>query len=137
MSPSPLKGIEINAADIPDLVPILSLAAAAAEGTTVIRGAARLRLKESDRLQAVTDLLGTLGADIRQTDDGLIINGTWKNGKASLQGGTVSSCHDHRIAMTAAIAAAISDGPVTILGAEAVNKSYPTFWQDFEKLNGK
>lgn len=137
VSPSPLKGIEINAADIPDLVPILSLAAAAAEGTTVIRGAARLRLKESDRLQAVTDLLGTLGADIRQTDDGLIINGTWKNGKASLQGGTVSSCHDHRIAMTAAIAAAISDGPVTILGAEAVNKSYPTFWQDFEKLNGK
>ena len=96
-----------------------------------------MRLKESDRLQAVTDLLGTLGADIRQTDDGLIINGTWKNGKASLQGGTVSSCHDHRIAMTAAIAAAISDGPVTILGAEAVNKSYPTFWQDFEKLNGK
>ena len=137
VSPSPLKGIEINAADIPDLVPILSLAAAAAEGTTVIRGAARLRLKESDRLQAVTDLLGTLGADIRQTDDGLIINGTRKNGKASLQGGTVSSCHDHRIAMTAAIAAAISDGPVTILGAEAVNKSYPTFWQDFEKLNGK
>ena len=132
VSPSPLKGIEINAADIPDLVPILSLAAAVAEGTTIIRGAGRLRLKESDRLQTVTDLLGTLGADIRQTDDGLIING-----KPSLQGGMVSSCRDHRIAMTAAIAAAVSDGPVTILGAEAVNKSYPTFWQDFEKLNGK
>jgi len=135
--PSKLHGIEIDAADIPDLVPILSLAAAAAEGTTVIRGAGRLRLKESDRLQAVSEVLGSLGADIRQTDDGLIINGTRKYQGFPLQGGTVSSFNDHRIAMTAGIAGTVSRDPVTILQAEAVNKSYPNFWNDYNILNRK
>jgi len=126
---SDLLGIEIDAADIPDLVPILSIVAAAAKGTTVIRNAGRLRMKESDRLTAVTDMLATLGADIRETGDGLVIHG----GKP-LTGGTVSSRGDHRIAMTAAIAAVLCANPVLIQGAEAVEKSYPTFFEERRRL---
>jgi len=124
-----LHGIEIDATDIPDLVPILSVVAASAEGTTIIRNAGRLRIKESDRLAAVTDLLSILGADIKETEDGLIING----GKP-LTGGTVSSHSDHRIAMSAAIAAVLCNEPVIIRGAEAVNKSYPTFFEERRRL---
>jgi len=126
---SDLRGIEIDAADIPDLVPILSVVAAAAKGMTVIRNAGRLRMKESDRLAAVTDMLGLIGADIRETADGLIING----GKP-LTGGTVSSWGDHRIAMSAAIAAVLCAAPVVIQGAEAVEKSYPTFFEERRRL---
>jgi len=126
---SDLHGIEINAADIPDLVPILSVVAAAAKGTTIIYNAGRLRIKESDRLAAVTDMLATLGADIRETGDGLIIHG----GKP-LTGGTVSSRGDHRIAMSAAIAAVLCVEPVVIQGSEAVEKSYPTFFKERRRL---
>jgi len=126
---SDLRGIEIDAADIPDLVPILSVVAAAAKGTTIIRNAGRLRIKESDRLAAVTNMLATLGADIQETGDGLIIHG----GKP-LSGGTVSSWGDHRIAMSAAIAAVLCAEPVVIKGAEAVNKSYPTFFEERRRL---
>jgi len=126
---SDLHGIEIDAADIPDLVPILSVVAAAAKGTTVIYNAGRLRIKESDRLAAVTDMLATLGADIRETGDGLIIHG----GKP-LTGGVVSSWGDHRIAMSAAIAAVLCAQPVIIQGAEAVEKSYPTFFEERRRL---
>jgi 3-phosphoshikimate 1-carboxyvinyltransferase len=126
---SDLRGIEIDATDIPDLVPILSVVAAAAKGTTVIRNAARLRIKESDRLAAVTDMLGRLGADIHETDDGLVIHG----GKP-LTGGEVSSWGDHRIAMSAAIAAVLCTQPVYIRGAEAVDKSYPGFFEERRKL---
>ena len=129
-----LRGIEIDARDIPDLVPILSVVGAAAEGITVIRNAGRLRTKESDRLAAVTDVLRTLGADITETDDGLCIHG------GALTGGevssSVSSWGDHRIAMTAAIAATICARPVIIRGAEAVNKSYPGFFNDLRALGG-
>jgi len=128
-SGSNLRGIEIDAADIPDLVPILSVVAAAAEGTTIIRNAGRLRIKESDRLAAVTDMLGTLGADIKETGDGLIINGD-----KPLTGGNVFSHGDHRIAMSAAIAAVLCTEPVIIQGAEAVNKSYPTFFEERRRL---
>lgn len=131
-SPASLRGIEIDAADIPDLVPILSLVAAAASGTTVIRHAARLRLKESDRLKTVSEVLSTLGAAIRETDDGLIIEGG-----APLRGGTVDSYNDHRIAMMAAIAGTISSSDTIITNAEAVYKSYPHFWDDFNKLSRK
>lgn len=95
--PSKLHGIEIDAANIPDLVPILSLAAATAEGTTVIHGAARLRLKESDRLQSVSEVLEILGAEIRQTDDGLIIKGRRNYSGYPLKGGSVNSSNDHRM----------------------------------------
>jgi len=126
-----LRGIEIDARDIPDLVPILAVVAAASEGTTVIRNAGRLRIKESDRLAAVSAALRALGADADETDDGLVIHG----GKA-FKGGQVSSCGDHRIAMSAAIAATMCAGPVVIQGAQAVNKSYPGFFDDLRSMGG-
>lgn len=124
-----LYGIDIDAINIPDLVPILAVIAAAANGRTVIRGASRLKLKESDRLSSVSDMLFTLGASIAKTDDGLIIDG----GKR-LSGGIVSSHSDHRIAMSAAIASLLCEDEVTITDAEAVEKSYPTFWEDIATL---
>ena len=137
-----LAGIDIDARDIPDLVPILSVVAAAAEGTTRITGAARLRLKESDRLAAVADVLGRLGARIEVRDDGLTIKGTGRFSPSGekrpvpLRGATVDAWGDHRIAMMAAIATLICEGPVSITGAHAVNKSYPRFFEDFEALGG-
>ena len=124
-----LCGIDIDATNIPDLVPILAVVAAAASGRTVIRGASRLKLKESDRLASVSDMLFTLGASIAKTDDGLIIDG----GKR-LTGGVVSSHSDHRIAMSAAVASLLCDGDVTVTGAEAVEKSYPAFWEDIASI---
>ena len=127
--PSQLFGIEIDASNIPDLVPILATVASVANGKTVICGAARLRLKESDRLVSVSTMLNTLGGDVSETDDGLIING-----KPYLNGGTVDSFGDHRIAMSAAVASVICQGSLTITRADAVNKSYPDFWRDIKKL---
>lgn len=126
-----LRGIEIDAGDIPDLVPILSVVGAAASGVTIIKNAGRLRLKESDRLAAITSTLNSLGADISETTDGLVIRG----GK-TLSGGVVSSWGDHRIAMAAAIAALICTEPVLIKGADAVSKSYPNFFDDLTALGG-
>ena len=129
VSPAPLRGLEIDAAAIPDLVPILSVVAAAATGTTRIYNAQRLRLKESDRIASVKAMLEGLGASVEETEDGLLIHG----GKP-LTGGTVDSCNDHRIAMAAAVASILCSGEVTILQAEAVEKSYPSFWGDFQSL---
>ena len=130
--PSRLRSIRIDAANTPDLVPVLSVVAAAAQGQTVIYNAERLRLKESDRLRTTREALTALGADIIETSDGLIING-----RPSLKGGTVSSCGDHRIAMMAAIASVVCEDTVAIRDAEAVNKSYPRFFEDFVKLGGE
>ncbi len=127
-----LHSFEMNAENTPDIVPPLAVLASFTEGKTVIRGAQRLRIKESDRLKTVHDMLICLGADATLTDDGFIING-----KKSLKGGTVDACNDHRIAMSAAIASVRCEGQVTVLGADAVNKSYRDFWRDFEKLGGK
>jgi len=127
-----LRGIEIDAQDIPDLVPILSVVAVAAEGVTKIRNAGRLRDKESDRLAAVTSVLSGLGAKISETSDGLVIYGG-----TGLAGGSASSWGDHRIAMSAAIAATICTEPVHISNAEAVNKSYPGFFEDMSLLGGQ
>ena len=126
-----LNAIDIDASEIPDLVPILSAAAATAAGTTHIYNAGRLRIKESDRLAAVTDCLRKLGADITEEPEGLIIRGV-----PSLNGGTVSGYNDHRIVMAMSIASLICEGPVIIEGAEAINKSYPTFFDDFKSLGG-
>lgn len=125
--PSDLHGIEIDAAQIPDLVPILATVASVADGQTRIYNAGRLKLKESDRIESVCTTLSTLGADITATDDGMIING-----KKTLLGGTVDSYNDHRIAMSAAIASLVSTDSVTITRFEAINKSYPTFAENFE-----
>ena len=129
VSPGRLHAVDMDAAAIPDLVPVLSVVAAAAVGTTRIYNAQRLRLKESDRIASVRAMLKALGADAEETEDGLLIHG----GKP-LTGGTVDSCNDHRIAMAAAIASVICQNPVTVLGAEAVEKSYPNFWRDFAQL---
>ena len=129
VSPGRLKAVDIDAAAIPDLVPVLSVVAAAAEGTTRIYNAQRLRLKESDRIASVKAMLEALGAEAEETADGLLIYG----GKP-LAGGTVDSCNDHRIAMAAAVASVICQNPVTVLGAEAVEKSYPNFWSDLRSL---
>jgi 3-phosphoshikimate 1-carboxyvinyltransferase len=131
VSPGRLRGLDIDAGDTPDLVPVLAAVAAGAEGTTTIYNAGRLRIKESDRLRAVTETLCALGADVTETPDGLVING-----KPRLQGGTVHSFGDHRIVMSAAIASTLCQSPVVIEGAEAVNKSYPGFFADFAALGG-
>ncbi len=129
---SQLNGCEIDASDIPDAVPVIASISATADGKTVIYNAGRLRLKESDRIQSVCTMLRSLGADISETDDGMVING-----KKSLLGGEVDSFNDHRIAMAAAVASVRCENPVIIRRAEAVNKSYPDFWNDFNKLGGK
>lgn len=128
--PSKLHGINLDASQIPDLVPILAVVAAVSEGDTQIYGAARLRIKESDRIMAVTNMLSTLGAEIKETDDGVIIHG-----QKVLAGGNVSSENDHRIAMAAAIASTVCLDEVVIRDAQAVEKSYPNFWNDFERLS--
>lgn len=129
---APLKGIHIDASAIPDLVPVLSVMAATADGVTRIHNAHRLRLKESDRLAAMADCLTRLGADITEEPGGLSITGVPR-----LKGATVSGYNDHRIVMAMAIASLVTDGPIIIEGAEAVNKSYPTFFEDFEYLGGE
>ena len=127
--PSRLCGTRIDAADIPDLVPILCVAAAVADGETVIYNAQRLRLKESDRIESVCTTLSALGADILATDDGMIICG-----KSRLSGGLVDSFNDHRIAMSAAVASLVCDGAVTVSRFEAINKSFPSFLENFESI---
>ncbi len=127
-----LTATRIDAKPIPDLVPILALAASVAEGETVIYNAERLRIKESDRLKTVYETLSALGADIEEKEAELVIRG-----KEKLKGGKVSSFNDHRIAMMAAIASIVCEEEVVILKAEAVNKSYPGFYEDLKKLGGK
>ncbi|MDO4541233.1 MAG: 3-phosphoshikimate 1-carboxyvinyltransferase [Bacillota bacterium] len=125
-----LQGCEIDAGEIPDLVPILSVAAAAAEGATVIKNARRLRIKECDRLFAMEQLLSLLGVEVQGTEDGLIIKG------GVIDGGKTDSFNDHRIAMSGAIASVVAKGPIIITGAEAVDKSYPGFFKDLQRLGG-
>ena len=127
-----LHGTEIDVADIPDAVPVLSVVAAAAAGDTRIYNAGRLRIKESDRLQTVTSMLQALGCPVDEGEDFLVIHGQGDSGY--LSGGTVDGAGDHRIVMSAAVAAAICSGPVVITGAEAVNKSYPGFFEEREQL---
>ena len=128
---APLHSIEIDAHDIPDLVPILAVVAAFAQGTTWIRRAQRLRLKESDRLASTYDVLCRMGADIEQMDDGFRIKGG-----RSLQGARIDCHGDHRIAMCAAIAATRAHGPTVLTGAQCVKKSYPGFFEDLRRLGG-
>ncbi len=131
--PSTTKGITIDASQCPDLVPILTVLATVSKGTTQIIRAARLRIKECDRLKAITTELNKLGADITEHEDSLTIIG-----RPSLAGGAVvHSWHDHRIAMALAVASIKCDTAITIEHKECVSKSYPDFWQDFQMLGGK
>lgn len=131
VKPAVTKGIVIDAGQCPDLVPVLAVLASLSQGTTTIVNAGRLRIKESDRLKAISTELKKLGANIQERKEGLIITGV--NG---LKGGVVDSWNDHRIAMALAVASVRCDGPVYLTGFEAVNKSYPHFWTDFLKLGG-
>lgn len=130
-APSATRGTVIDAEDCPDLVPVLAALAAVSAGETRIVNAARVRLKECDRLHAMTVELTKLGADIRETPDSLIIQG-----KETLTGGQCDAWNDHRIAMALAAVSAKCTGPLTISGAESVAKSYPRFWEDFAALGG-
>ncbi len=128
--PALRKHQTISARDIPDLVPILSVVAAANQGA-VFTQIQRLRIKESDRVEAVIQLLSALGGRAEATEDALTVFGT------GLRGGTADAMNDHRIAMAAAVASTACIESVTILGAECVSKSYPQFWAEFARLGGQ
>lgn len=127
-----LNGINIDASQIPDLVPILAVTAALSKGRTCIFNAERLRIKESDRLFAMADGLNKLGGKVKETKDGLIIDGVEK-----LHAGKVCGYNDHRIVMALSVAALNAGGCVEITDAESINKSYPNFFKDYNILGGK
>jgi 3-phosphoshikimate 1-carboxyvinyltransferase len=132
---SGLHGVTIAGEIIPQLIdelPVLAVAGAYAEGTTVIRDAEELRVKETDRIAATVAFLRAMGAEIEELDDGMIIHGG-----RPLRGAEVSSEGDHRIAMAAAIAAIGASGETMIRGAEAVAISYPAFWEELGALTGE
>lgn len=122
---------DVDCSDIPDLVPILTVLGCFGRKTSRIYNAQRLKIKESDRLEAISVTMNKLGGNVTVTDDGLIIEPV-----KSLKGGIVDSYGDHRIVMAAAIAATKAEGAVIINGAEAVEKSYPHFFADYNKLGG-
>ena len=129
---SDLKATIIDGSQCPDIIPVLSVAAALAKGTTKIIKAGRLRIKECDRLKAVASELTKLGAKIEEKEDGLIIEGV-----ESLKGGVeVWSWKDHRIAMTLAIAATRCKEPIILKDYECISKSYPSFFNDYRRLGG-
>lgn len=131
MRPAELHPATLNVASCPDLVPPLAAVASFSCGTTTITGAARLRLKESDRLETVSAAINALGGCCEIVGDNLRITGS-----PELSGGIVDAAGDHRIAMMAAVMATRCSGPTTIIGAECVNKSYPGFFSDFSALGG-
>ena len=125
--PGRLHGITADVSGCPDLLPPLAVAMAFAEGESRLTGAARLRLKESDRLSGMAGLLRALGGMVMECPDGLIIAG------GGLRGGTADPCGDHRLAMAAAVAGLACREPVTVTDAECVEKSYPEWWAELEK----
>ena len=132
---SALKGITIGGEIIPTLIdeiPIIAIMAAFARGTTIIKDAAELKVKESNRIQVMVDNLKAMGTDIESTEDGMIIHG----GK-DLHGAIIDSHKDHRIAMSFAIASLLADGHTTILDRECVDISFPTFYQELNRLIGR
>ena len=122
----------VDAGNIPDLVPILAVLGCFTSGESRIVNAARLRIKESDRLEAISSALNAIGGQVKADADSLTMSPV-----SEFSGGTVDACNDHRIVMAAAVASVKSSAPVTIIGAEAVNKSYPGFFDDFKALGGK
>ena len=121
----------IDAAAVPDLVPVLSVLCCGACGESRIVNAGRLRLKESDRLATTAKLIASLGGEAEEQPDGLVIHGS-----GTLRGGIADSYNDHRIAMSAAVAACLCRESVTVTGAQCVEKSYPAFWDDYGRCSG-
>lgn len=126
-----LTATDIDARQIPDLVPILAVCASFAKGTTNITGAERLRIKESDRLSAIANALNAVGGKVIEKPDGLVITGV-----DSISGGLVQGVNDHRIVMAMSVAALMSTGTVTITDKESTNKSYPGYFEEYNKLGG-
>ncbi len=128
------KATIIDAANCPDIIPIITVLAAVSEGATHIINAGRLRIKECDRLAAMTSELNKMGAQITEEAEGLVIEGL----PQGLKGGAeVDAWNDHRIAMSLAVAAQVCAEPVVLTGAGSVSKSYPDFWQDYTSVGGK
>ncbi len=128
---SDIKPFDFDVSECPDLFPILSVLACKANGTSTLYNAQRLRIKESDRIQTTKELILNLGGFAEETSDSLIIYG-----KGKLNGGTVESHNDHRIAMSAFVASAICENDVILKDAKAIDKSYPSFIEDFERVGG-
>ncbi|MBQ3080274.1 MAG: 3-phosphoshikimate 1-carboxyvinyltransferase [Clostridia bacterium] len=126
-----LHAAEIDIDEVPDLIAPLAVTAMFAEGKTAFVNGARLRLKESDRIRAMREMIENMGGQAEETGDQLIVYGKKPTG------GRVNGMNDHRIVMAAAIAGAYSENGAVISHAEAVNKSYPAFYRDFEKMGGK
>lgn len=133
---SVLNAAEIDAAQIPDLVPVLAVTAALCKGRTVIKNAGRLRIKESNRLSAIANAINTIGGKASETPDGLIIDGV-ERFCGCANGEVVDGCNDHRIVMSMAVAAAGSENPITVSDAMSINKSYPDFFTDYNRLGGR
>ncbi len=127
-----LRALTIDASQIPDLVPVLTVCAAFAKGTSKIINAERLRIKECDRLTATADLINSLGGNVRELPGGLEIDGCQK-----LCGGFAEGCNDHRIVMSAGVCAAGLDGEIECTYALSINKSYPDFYKDYNNIGGK
>lgn len=126
---SHLVGNNINIENCPDIGPIVALMCALSKGKSIISGASRLRIKESDRIESTVQVLNTLGANIHTEGDDIHIEGVER-----LKGGIIDSFNDHRIAMMASIASLVSRGPIIIKRAFAINKSYPHFYSDLESI---
>lgn len=126
-----LRGCTVDLKDTPDLLPVLAVVAAYAEGETVFTGGARLRLKESDRLETTCAMIEALGGKAEVLPDGIRVYGT------GLRGGTADGAGDHRIVMAAAVGGSFGKTDTTVVGAQAVNKSYPDFFFDLRDLGGK
>ena len=126
-----LEPFSTDVSDVPDLVPILTVLGCFTSGTSRITGAKRLKIKESNRLLAISEALGAIGGKVTVYDDALEIEPAER-----FHSGKINGCNDHRIVMASAIASTMSDGEIIITDAEAVTKSYPDFWKDFAALGG-
>ena len=129
---SELSGIEIDAKNIPDLVPALAVVAARAKGKTIIKNAERLRLKESNRIESVVFNLKKMGVNAIETADGMIIEGN-----ENINGAELCGFNDHRIVMAFSVLALVANGTTTITDAHSINKSYPSFFDDYNNLGGR
>ena len=130
--PREIKAVDIDVSQFPDLLPILAVAASFADGEVFLYGAKRLRFKESDRLRATADALNSIGANIKELNDALLVRSV-----PFFKGGLAESCGDHRIVMALAMCAARSKEPIFIKNYLGINKSYPTFFDDFRCIGGK
>lgn len=131
ISPRERKPLDVDVSECPDLFPVLAILACGAKGRSVFRNAARLRLKESDRIFSVASLIASLGGTVSETHDSVTVDGT-----GMLYGGEADSFGDHRIVMAAALASVLATDGIRVTHTEAIQKSYPQFWNDFETLGG-